>query len=124
MSNQAKKIVNMNDPDRVKKAQQKADEQYMLGRPNRIEVANYVNALLEEHYMPSIIDRENSFRLGLMVIQSILIKKGICTGDEIKEITEEFLANLKAEQEKVQAEAQQQTSEGNSEEDKKEQPTE
>lgn len=124
MSNQAKKIVNMNDPDRAKKAQQKADEQYMLGRPNRMEVANYVNALLEEHYMPSILERENSFRLGLMVIQSILIKKGICTGDEIKEITEEFLANLKAEQEKAQAEAQQQTSEDNSEEDKKEEPTE
>lgn len=124
MSNQSKKIINMNDPEKQKKAQQKADEQYMMGKPNRMEVANYVNALLEEHYIPSILERENSFRLGLMVVQSILIKKGICTGDEIKEITEEFLANLKAEQEKAQAEAQQQTSDDNSEEDKKEQPTE
>lgn len=123
MSNQSKKIINMNDPEKQKKAQQKADEQYMMGKPNRMEVANYVNALLEEHYIPSILERENSFRLGLMVVQSILIKKGICTGDEIKEITEEFLENLKKEQEKAQKEAEEKQPQY-SEEDKKEEPAE
>jgi len=123
MSNQSKKIINMNDPEKQKKAQQKADEQYMMGKPNRMEVANYVNALLEEHYIPSILERENSFRLGLMVVQSILIKKGICTGDEIKEITEEFLENMKKEQEKAQKEAEEKQPQ-DSEEDKKEEPTE
>ena len=32
-----------------------------------------------------------SIQLGFMIIQSILLKKGICTGEELKEITEEFL---------------------------------
>lgn len=64
------------------------DKKYMEGKPNRIEVANYVNSLMENHYMPLIT---NYIQMSSMVLQAILLKKGICTGDEIKEITEKFV---------------------------------
>ena len=57
--------------------------------PTRMEVANYVNALFERHYMPVIT---NYIQMSSMVLQAILIDKGICTGDEIKIITEKFVS--------------------------------
>lgn len=81
MSNKIKKLT----PEQEK---QQEDERYLQGRPTRIEVMNYVNALLEKKYIPEIM---NKFQLGIMVIQSILISKGICTGEEIEEITKQFI---------------------------------
>lgn len=76
----------------AKKAKGKADERYMNGTPTRLEVANYVNALIEEHYMPHI---QGLIQMSSMVLQGILIKKNVCTGDELKEITEEFVEEQK-----------------------------
>lgn len=67
---------------------QRDDESYLKGRPNRLEVANYVNSLLENEYLPRIL---NTIRISAMVLQSILIEKGICTGEEIESITKEFV---------------------------------
>ena len=64
------------------------DKKYMEGKPNRIEVANYVNGLLDNHYMPLIT---NYIQMSSMVLQAILIEKGVCTGDEIKDVTEKFV---------------------------------
>ena len=64
------------------------DNAYMKSKPTRLEVANYVNSLMEQHYMPLIT---NYIQMSSMVLQAILLRKGICTGDEIKEITEEFV---------------------------------
>lgn len=68
------------------------DKKYMEGKPNRIEIANYVNSLMENHYMPMIT---NYIQISSMVIQAILLEKGICTGDEIKKITEKFVEENK-----------------------------
>ena len=72
MSNKLVKLT----PEQKK---QQDDERYMQGRPTRMEVANYVNALLEEKYMPQL---QGQISLGFMVIQAILIEKGICTGEQ------------------------------------------
>lgn len=93
MSNKLAKLT----PEQKK---QQEDEQYMRGRPNRMEVANYVNALLEDKYMPMI---QGQTSLGFMVIQAILIEKGICTGEEIEEIIKKFVAQRQQEAQKAQA---------------------
>ena len=93
MSNKLAKLT----PEQKK---QQEDEQYMRGRPNRMEVANYVNALLEDKYMPMI---QGQTSLGFMVIQANLIEKGICTGEEIEEITKKFVAQRQQEAQKAQA---------------------
>lgn len=79
--------------------QQQENERYMQGRPTRLEVANYVNALLEDKYMPQI---QGQTSLGFMVIQAILIEKGICTGEEIEEITKKFIEQRQQEAQKAQ----------------------
>lgn len=89
------KLVKMTPEQR----QKQDDERYMQGRPTRIEVANYVNALLEEKYMPQI---QGQTSLGFMVIQAILIEKGICTGEEIEEITKKFIQQRQQEAQKAQ----------------------
>lgn len=66
----------------------KADERYMNGTPTRLEVANYVNALMEEKYMPMF---QSMVQMSAMVIQGILIEKSICTGEELEEITKQFM---------------------------------
>ena len=77
------------------------NEDFLKGRPNRMEVANYINSLWESVYFPKIEQQFNAsqqlMQIGLMVVQSILIKNNLCTEDEIKSITEEFL-RLKQEQ--------------------------
>lgn len=93
MSNKLAKLT----PEQKK---QQEDEQYMRGRPTRMEVANYVNALLEDKYMPMI---QGQTSLGFMVIQAILIEKGICTGEEIEEITKKFVVQRQQEAQKAQA---------------------
>lgn len=92
MSNKLAKLT----PEQKK---QQEDEQYMRGRPNRMEVANYVNALLEDKYMPMI---QGQISLGFMVIQAILIEKGICTGEEIEEFTKQFIEQRQKEAQKAQ----------------------
>lgn len=71
------------------------NEDFLKGRPNRMEVANYVNSLWESVYSPKIEQQfdisHQSMQIGLMVVQSILIKNNLCTEDEIKSITEEFI---------------------------------
>lgn len=96
MSNKLAKVT-----DEQRKQQE--DEKYLQGKPNRMEVANYVNGLMEEHYMPDIMNNfsntHQAMQLGFMTIQAILIQKGICTEDEIKSMTEEFI-RLQSESEK------------------------
>lgn len=65
------------------------NEKWLKERPTRLEVGNYVNALMERHYMPVIT---NYIQMSSMVLQAILIEKGVCTGDEIKNITEKFVS--------------------------------
>lgn len=81
-------------PEEIQKKNKEAEE-FLKGTPTRAEVANYVNSLLEEIFMPEVEKNVKkilpSIQLGFMIIQSILLKKGICTGEELKEITEEFL---------------------------------
>lgn len=69
---------------------EKLTEEFMLGLPNRAEVANYVNALLEEKYMNLLCEVSDGAMIGLMVIQAVLIKNGITTEDELKTLTLEF----------------------------------
>lgn len=78
------KVVNLTEEQK----KQRETESYLQGRPNRLEVSNYVNSLLEEHYLP-LITRQ--IQMSAMVLQGILIKKGITTGEEIEEITKEFI---------------------------------
>ena len=92
--------------------QREQDENFMKGRPNRMEVANYVNALLTEKYMPEINNLigqvQQSTQIGFMTLQAILIKKEICTGDEIKHFTEAFLKQQKKElEQKVKEQTEQ-----------------
>lgn len=108
MSNKLKK---MTEEERKKME----DEAYLRGRPNREEVANYVNSLMENHYMPSIMghfsNTQQAMQLGFMVIQAILIQKGICTKEEISEMTQEFINIQKKEQEKEDKENKEDTQE-------------
>ena len=91
--------VNMKDKTELSteeiQKKNKEVEEFLKGIPTRAEVANYVNSLLEEIFKPEIEKNIKSIlpsiQLGFMIIQSILIKKGVCTGEELKEITEEFL---------------------------------
>lgn len=71
----------------------KKDEAYLRGTPSRAEVANYVTSIIEQHYAPTL---QAGFQLGIMVMQAILIKKGICTGEEIQEFTKSFVEEQKA----------------------------
>lgn len=84
--------------------QREEDEAFMRGTPNRMEVASYVNALLEEHYLPEIqkmiAQVQQSTQLGFMTLQAILINKKICSGEEIQQITQEFIRVQKDELEK------------------------
>lgn len=92
MSNKLAKLT----PEQKK---QQDDKRYMQGRPTRLEVANYVNALMEEKYMPQL---QGQTSLGFMVIQAILIEKGICTGEEIEEFTKQFIEQRQKEAQKAQ----------------------
>lgn len=65
------------------------DQKWLSKQPTRMEVASYVNALWERHYLPTIT---NYIQMSSMVLQAILIDKGVCTGDEIKSITEKFVS--------------------------------
>lgn len=71
------------------------DQKYLYGTPTRAEVANYVNALLEEKYIPElkklIMTVNAHASLSHQVVLAILLKKGICTEAEVKELTEEFI---------------------------------
>lgn len=64
------------------------DKKWLNECPTRVEIINYVNAIWEHNYLPTIT---NYIQLSSMVLQAILIDKGICTGDEIKDITEKFV---------------------------------
>ena len=91
------------------KLKEKLEEKFFQENPNRMEVANYVNGLLEEKYFPqfnnSLLSIQQAMTLGFMTLQAILVNKGICTEEEIKEFTQEFI--------KIQAkEAKKNTSSG------------
>lgn len=95
------KLKNLTPEER----KQQEDEAYLRGRPNRTEVANYVNSLMEKHYMPSIMghfsETQQAMQLGFMVLQAMLIQKGICTKEEISEMTQEFVKLHQEEAEKT-----------------------
>ena len=86
-----KKVVQLTDEQQ----KLRENDEFLKGRPNRMEVANYVNSLCESVYLPKIEQQfdisHQSMQIGLMVVQSILIKNNLCTEDEIKSITEEFI---------------------------------
>lgn len=65
------------------------NQKWLSEHPTRMEVASYVNALWERHYLPTIT---NYIQMSSMVLQAILLEKGVCTGDEIKSITEKFVS--------------------------------
>ena len=92
MSNKLVKLT----PEQKK---QQDDERYMQGRPTRMEVANYVNALLEQKYIPQLQEQTS---MGFMVIQALLIEKGICTGEEIEQMTKEFIKQKQAKAQQTQ----------------------
>lgn len=79
----------------------KADEEFLNGTPTRHEVANYVNALFEEKYMPAIMKHfsqlECSVKLSITALQKILIQKGICTDTEIGETLNALVEEYKSE---------------------------
>lgn len=63
----------------------------LLETPNRKEVANYVNNLVDARCLKLIDEVSCGATIGLMVIQSVLIQKGIATKEELQELTEQFL---------------------------------
>lgn len=98
----------LTEEQRNQKAEQKQraqDEQYMQGRPTRLEVCNYVNALLEDKYTPAIqsmiAQTAQAAQVSIMVMQSILIQKGLTTGDELKELTNMFMKRYSEELKKA-----------------------
>ena len=105
--------------ERQRKAEEKQREEnegFMKGRPSRAEVANYVNALLEEKYMPEIqrliAQGQQSTLIGIMTIQAIVSKKNVCTGEEIQQVTQEF---LQAQKEELERKIKEQTEEAKTE---------
>ena len=82
--------------------QKQIDESFLKGRPNRLEVMNYVNSIIEEKYLPEVYAK---MQLSIMTLQAILINKGIVTGEEIEKITQEFLERSKEEQQKPEKES-------------------
>ena len=93
------------------------DQKYLHSAPTRVEVANYVNALNEERVIPEIkklIMAVNAHAsLSNQVVLGLLIKKGICTEEEVKQMTEDLVKEAtkaqdekKTENETKEAEAQ------------------
>lgn len=93
------------------------DQKYLNSAPTRIEVANYVTAINEERVIPEIkklIMAVNAHAsLSNQVVLGLLIKKGICTEEEVKQMTEDLVKEAtkaqdekKTEKETKEAEAQ------------------
>lgn len=93
------------------------DQKYLNSAPTRIEVANYVTAINEEKVIPEIkklIMAVNAHAsLSNQVVLGLLIKKGICTEEEVKQMTEDLVKEAtkaqdekKTENETKEAEAQ------------------
>ena len=72
-------------------------KEFMQGNPTRLEVANYINSLLEEKYMPLIQEQINALKLGNMVTQALLLQKGICSGEDIENMISQLSKSLKEE---------------------------
>lgn len=87
-------MVNKKSPEQIQKEK---NEIYLRGKPSRMEVSSYVNNLLENKYMPMISENVNALKLGNMVLQSILIQKGICTKEEIENMVKQFVEISKQE---------------------------
>lgn len=73
--------------------------QFMQGNPTRLEVANYVNALLETKYMTVIQEQLNALKLGNMVTQALMIQKGVCSGEEIEDMITHLSESFKEDKE-------------------------
>ena len=91
------KLVKLSEEEK----QQQENDAFLKGRCTRLEVMNYVNALLDEKILPEIYSR---IQLSVMTLQAILIKKGVVTGDEIEEITQEFVSRHNKEQKELNKE--------------------
>lgn len=68
-----------------------SEDSFLLETPNRKEVASYVNNLVDARCLKLIDEVSYGATIGLMVIQSVLIQKGITTKEELQELTEQFL---------------------------------
>lgn len=77
------------------------DMEFLNGTPTRMEVANYVNGILEEKFMPSIQETINSMNSGYQILLALLIKKGLTSEDELKSIKEEFMKIKKEKEEET-----------------------
>ena len=94
----------------VKTELSKEDEEYLNGIPSRMEVANFVNALLEEKYLPHLLNQdekvEATCRFAIMAIQAILIQKGICTAEEFQEASESIIKAAQEERKRAEEDSQ------------------
>ena len=99
------KIEDLSKLGKVTKAS-KEDIEFMNQPATRMDVSNYVNALLEEVYVPNIMGVVDS---ATRVILSILIMKGVVTEDELTKIFTEM--QEKAQQDLDNAEAKKKAAE-------------
>lgn len=74
-------------------------EAFFNQQPTRAEVANYVNALIEHHVMPDVIERINRQTVVVNTILAVLVTKGIVTPEELQKVTAEVEKELQAQAE-------------------------
>lgn len=67
-------------------------EDYMNQTPSRGEVAGYVQSIMDGYYMPLI---SSQIQLSSVILQGILLEKGLCTSEEMKEIAANFIREHK-----------------------------
>ena len=69
-----------------------SDGEYMLQTPTRGEVAGYIQSIMDGYYMPLIASQ---IQLSSVILQGILLEKGLCTSEEMKEIAANFIQEHK-----------------------------
>ena len=86
------------DPLSVENVLTAEEREYFNQTPTRMEVANYVNALLDSKYMPALYQYIEGVKRGAqmatMVMNTILVRKGIVTLEEMDAIKDELEKQL------------------------------
>lgn len=57
----------------------KADREFMGKNPTRMEVANFVDGVLQDRFLPLVM---GTIQMGLEVVRKVLITKGVVTAEE------------------------------------------
>lgn len=70
------------------KVELQSTEDYMNQSPTRGEVAGYIQSIMDGYYMPLI---SSQVQLSSVIIQGILLEKGLCTSEEMREIASSFI---------------------------------